>query len=156
DLVTKLDTFFNVAAFDESSNLKNFPQGYESIFESYAAPGFLKGPWNGLMLANAPELERVYTIVFPAQSVLDMIIGYEVERGAPGALIFSHHMRDYQESGPGHTYITEAQLEELKEHHISYYTCHLPLDCQPEVSTCGALAAALKLSDTARFAPYKS
>jgi putative NIF3 family GTP cyclohydrolase 1 type 2 len=154
DLVAKLDTFFNVAAFDESSNRKNFPQGYESIFESYAAPDFLKGSWNGLMLDNVPELDRVYSIVFPAQSVLDKIIAYEVQRGAPGAMIFSHHMLDYQETGPGFSYITEAQLEELKEHHISYYACHAPLDGHPEISTSGALAAALKLSDTQRFAPY--
>src|SRR5258708_9335316 len=106
------------------------------------------------MLDNVPELDRVYSIVFPAQSVLDKIIAYEVERGAPGAMIFSHHMLDYQETGPGFSYITEAQLEELKEHHISYYACHAPLDCHPEISTSGALAAALKLSDTERFAPY--
>ncbi len=154
ELVTKLDTFFDVAAFDESGDRQNFPPGYDSVFQRFAAPGFLEGSWNGLMLDNTDTLDRVYLIVFPGQSVLDTIIAREVERGAQGALIFSHHMADYQESGPGFTYITEPQLEELREHCISYYQCHAPLDCHPEISTSSALANALKVREQQRFAPY--
>src|SRR5258706_3565570 len=154
ELVGKLNTFFNVAAFDESSDRQYFPAGYESIFERFVAPGFLSGAWNGLRLNNCPSLDRVYCIVFPGQSVLDKIIAREVERGAPGAMIFSHHLFDYQESGPGYSFITEAQLEELKEHHISYYSCHAPLDCHSEISTSTALATAIKVRDQERFSPY--
>ena len=154
ELVAKLDAFFNVTAFDESSGRRNLPAGYESIFERFAAPGFLTGTWNGLALHNTDALDRVYNIVFPGQSVLDKIIAREVERGAPGAMIFSHHLPDYQESGPGYSYITEAQLDELKEHQISLYVCHAPLDCHPEISTSTGLATALKVRDPERFAPY--
>jgi putative NIF3 family GTP cyclohydrolase 1 type 2 len=154
ELVTLLDAFFQASAFDERSNLEHFPPGYESIFRRFAAPGFVEGPWNGLMLDNAPAVDRVYLIVLPGQSVLDTIIGREVERGAPGALIFGHHMADYQESGPGDVFITEAQLEDLREHHISYYLCHAPLDCHPEISTAVALANALKVRDQQRFASF--
>jgi len=154
DLVNRLNTFFDSAAFDESSDRQFFPPGYESIFQRYAAPGFTDGTWNGLMLDNAAALDRVYLIVFPGQNVLDTIIAREVERGAPGALIFSHHMIDYQESGPGFVYITESQMQDLREHNISFYVCHAPLDCHPEVSTSTALANALKLREQQRFATY--
>ena len=154
ELVAILDAFFNVAAFDESGDRQYFPPGYASVFERFAVPGFSQGSWNGLMLDNAPAVDRVYLIVFPAQDVLDTIIAREVERGAPGALIFSHHMADYQESGPGFAFITEAQLEELGEHAISYYNCHAPLDSHPQISTSTALAAALKVKEPQRFAPY--
>jgi len=154
ELVAKLDTFFEIASFDESRSRKYLPAGYESILARFATPNFLSGSWNGLMLANAEEIDRVYPIVFPGQSVLDEIIAREVERGAPGAMIFSHHLHDYQESGPGFSYMADAQLEELKAHSISFYNCHAPLDCNREISTSLALADALKLRDQERFAPY--
>jgi putative NIF3 family GTP cyclohydrolase 1 type 2 len=154
ELVTQLDTFFNVAAFDESGDRQYFPPGYESILERFAAPGFLQGTWNGLMLNNAEAVDRMYLIVFPGQSVLDTIVAREVERGGAGAVIFAHHMADYQESGPGFVHITETQLEDLREHRISYYHCHAPLDCHPEISTATALANALKVREQQRFAPY--
>lgn len=155
DLVAKLDAFFNVQAFDERRERELFPPGYDSVLQRYAAPDFWESAWNGLMLSNASNIERVYLVVFPAQSVIDTIIAREVERGAPGAMIFCHHYGDYQESGAGFVPITEAQLEEMKEHHISYYVCHAPLDCHPEISTSTALANALKLKDQARFAEYR-
>ncbi len=154
ELVTKLDTFFNVTAFDESDEGKTFPAGYDSVLRRFAAPGFWESSWNGLVLDNAASVDRVYLVAFPAQSVLDTIIAREVERGAPGALIFSHHLNDYQESGPGQVPVAEAHLEELREHHISYYVCHAPLDCHPEISTSTALANALRIKEQARFAPY--
>lgn len=154
ELISKLDKYFNVAAFDESDDRRFFPPGYESIFEQYADPGYVRGTWNGLMLRNSQKIDRIYTVVFPAPNVLDKIIAWEVERDAPGALIFSHHMVDYQESAAGFSHISEAHFEELREHKISYYTCHAPLDCHPEISTSTALANALRVRDQARFSAY--
>jgi putative NIF3 family GTP cyclohydrolase 1 type 2 len=155
ELVAKLDAFFDVKAYDERQERELFPPGYDSVLQRYAVPGFWEGSWNGLMLGNGATLERVYLAVFPSQNTLDTIIAREVERGAPGAMIFCHHVGDYHESGAGFVPITEAQLEELREHHISYYVCHAPLDCHPEISTSTALANALKLKDQTRFAPYR-
>lgn len=154
ELVDRLNKFFNVAAFDESGDRRYFPAGYESMIERYLAEGFLSGTFNGLMLNNTAQVERVYLIVFPSTQVLDTIIAKEVERGAPGALIFSHHMADYRENSGTFTYMAEAHLQELREHHISFYLCHAPLDCHPQISTSGAFAHALKLKDQARFAEY--
>jgi putative NIF3 family GTP cyclohydrolase 1 type 2 len=154
ELVALLDAFFKVSAFNERGNLEHFPPGYESTFKRFAAPAFVDGTWNGLMLDNATTIDRVYLIVLPGQSVLDTIIGREVERGASGALIFGHHMADYQESGSGDVFIAEAQMEDLREHHISFYVCHSPLDCHPEISTAVAFANGLKVREQQRFASF--
>lgn len=155
DLVKQLDAFFAVLSFDETDRWRPlFSDAAFRVFEHYAAPSFINGPWNGLMLDNTDTVETVYLIVFPAQEVLDTIIAREVAGGAPGAMIFAHHPTDFEESGRGYVPIPEEQLEELKNHGISYYCCHAPLDCHPEVSTATALANVLGLREQQRFAPY--
>ena len=155
ELVRQLDSFFSIEAFDEAEHWRSrMSEAEYRVLERFAVPEFLSGPWNGLTLDNTDQVERVYLVVFPAQPVLDTIIAREVADGAPGALIFAHHLTDYEESGRGPVAIPEVQLEELKEHRISYYTCHAPLDCNQEISTAKALANALGLREQELFAPY--
>lgn len=157
ELVQRLDTFFNIQGFDEKAFWSGIiPAQHMPVYRSYAVADFLDGAWNGLMLNSTSEVDRVYLIVFPGQAVLDTILALELERSAPGALIFAHHPVDFAESGEGYTGISEAQLEELREHRISYYCCHAPLDCHSEISTVIALAKALKLRDWEIFAPHYS
>ncbi len=155
ELVRQLDSFFAIEAFEESERWRSrFSEADLRVFEQYAEPAFLGGTWNGLTLNNTDSVERVYLVVFPGQPVLDTIIAREVADGAPGALIFAHHLTDYEESGRGPVTIPEDQLAELKEHGISYYTCHAPLDCHLEISTARALANVLGLREQDLFAPY--
>ncbi len=155
ELVAKLDTFFNVQSFDERRLWSDIiPPGDMAVYQRYARAEFVEGTWNGWMLESSQEIDRAYLIVFPDQAVLDTILALELERTAPGALIFAHHPADFEEGGRGFLGISEAQLEELREHNISYYCCHAPLDCHPEISTVVALAKALKLRDWERFAPH--
>lgn len=154
-LVKELDAFFAIEAFDEANNWRPFfTDGQLRLFERFAAPAFVKGTWNGLMFDNTEQVDRVYLVVFPAQEVLDTIIAREVERGAPGALIFAHHLWHYEESGRGLLQIGEGQIEELQEHGISFYHCHAPLDCHPDISTGTALANVLGLREQQRFGEY--
>ena len=158
DLCTKLDLFFNVHAFDESEGW-NFAvtESYLSTFKRFARPSFFDGAWNGLMLDNRneqAEIDRVYLVVFPNQDIIDTIIAQEVERSAPGALIFAHHLMGFSERQLEFEPLVTEQLEELQEHQISFYNCHAPLDCHMEISTGNALANALGLQEQARFAEY--
>ena len=155
ELVQKLDAFFDVQAFNE----RNFWSGIlspsdQAVYRSLAESEFFEGTWNGLMLNSTPEVDRVYLIVFPNQEVLDTVLALELERSAPGALIFAHHPADFEESGRGFVGISEVQLETLREQRISYYNCHAPLDCHQEISTVIALARALKLHDWELFSPH--
>ena len=155
ELVNKLDDFFSVRAYDESALwLEILTPGEQAVYQQAAQTEFVEGGWNGLLLDTVPEVDRVYLIVFPDQAVLDTILALEVEREAPGALIFAHHPADFEERGRGFIGLREAQIEDLREHHISYYCCHAPLDCHPEISTVIALAKALKLRDWAPFSPH--
>lgn len=152
ELVRKLDEHFGVNAYDEREQWQQkIPPADIGVYRRYARPEFFEGPWNGLMLDNALEVDRVYLIVFPGQDVLDTILALELEREAPGALIFAHHPADFEESGRGFCGISEAQMEELREHDISFYSCHQPLDYHPETSTVQALVKALKLRDAEVF-----
>lgn len=153
DLVHKLDVFFQTETCDERDLWTRILSAHEiALYRQHARPEFINGPWNGLMLDSTTEVDRVYLIVFPGQPVLDTILALELERSAPGALIFAHHPANFEESGRGFRAIGESQLEDLREHHISYYCCHAPLDRHPEISTAVALARALKLHDWKPFA----
>jgi putative NIF3 family GTP cyclohydrolase 1 type 2 len=155
DIVQKLDDFFKVPTFDERLFWSDIiPTDDMVVYRRFARPDFVEGTWNGLMLDSTPEIDRVYLVVFPGQAVLDIILALELEREAPGALIFAHHPADFEESGRGFLGIREAQIEELREHNISYYSCHAPLDSHPEISTVIALAKALKLRDGQPFSPH--
>lgn len=156
-LCKSLDTYFEIERYVESDWADLMSEAERGALLRFLRPDFANGPWNGLMLdnpASTATVERVYLAVFPSQDVLDTIIALEVERGAPGALLFTHHPLAYSEQGANFKVIPTVQLEELHEHHISLYSCHAPLDCHPETSTATALAEALGLEDTRRFAPY--
>ncbi len=155
ELVQRLDEFFNIGAYDESAFWPSLlPASDLPVYRRFAEPDFVQSRWNGLMLRSSDEVDRVYLVVFPDQAVLDTILALELERSAPGAMIFAHHPVDFEESGRGFIGISEAQLEELREHHISYYCCHAPLDCNKEISTVGALAKVLKLRELEPFGPH--
>lgn len=158
ELTSKLDTYFNSHAFNESDGWTfTMDDSYISAFSRFAREQFLQGSWNGLMLENPgphDEVDRVYLMVFPTQDIIDTIIAQEVERDAPGSMIFSHHPVGFSEQTMTFPPMPVEQLEELREHHISYYNCHAPLDCHIKTSTANALADALGLTDQKRFASY--
>lgn len=157
DLVQRLDEAFSVAAYDERDLWHAVLSPADRlVYEAAAEPEFINGTWNGLMLNNTAEIDRVYLLVFPDEQALDVVLASELERGAPGALIFAHHPADLDETGVGFKPIHEAQLEALREHAISYYCCHAPLDCHAEVSTVAALAKALKVYEPVPFGPHRA
>ena len=158
ELTNKLDTYFNTHAFDESEGWDfAMDDSYKSSFKRFARDQFVEGSWNGLMLENTGkngEVDRVYLMVFPTEDIIDTIIAQEVERDAPGSMIFSHHPVGFSEKSMEFPPMSVEQLEELREHNISYYNCHAPLDCHVKTSTANALADALGLTEQKRFASY--
>ena len=134
ELVRKLDEHFGVNAYDEREQWQQkIPPADIGVYRRYARPEFFEGPWNGLMLDNALEVDRVYLIVFPGQDVLDTILALELERASPGALI-SPTTRLTLRKRARFCGISGA-MEELREHDTSFYSCHQPLDYHPETST---------------------
>lgn len=120
-----------------------------------ASPMF-KATFNGLLLAQWPvhDVDRCYLMVFPEASLIERVVEWEKKRGAPGAMILTHHPCDMETSGRGFLAIPATQIDTLKSVNVAIYVLHAPLDCNEAISTSGALAAALGLRVERRFAPY--
>lgn len=152
ELAARLDDFLHLDRFptDDFAVLPDFCREAGIPIERYATPTFLER-FNGLMLDNADEVSRVYTLVFPSDETLA-----EVERRAAGrpCLIFTHHPMDMETSGRGIVPIGEERLRRLRDAGISLYAAHAPLDCHESASTSRALARALGVPAEATFAGY--
>lgn len=147
-----LDDFLHLDRFetDDFAIIVNFSREADIPIEEYATSGFLKR-FNGLMLDNSRDVERVFTLVFPGGEVLA-----EVERRANGvpSLIFTHHPMDMETSGRGLIPIGREWLDRLRDARISLYAAHAPLDCHEAVSTSRALARAIGVPAQYTFAGY--
>jgi putative NIF3 family GTP cyclohydrolase 1 type 2 len=155
EIARKLDRLFEVHRFVELSNwdFALSPPEREALL-AHGSSTF-RETFNGLLNGDErTEIYRVYLVVFPEQSHLDGIIAEERRRGAPGALVLTHHPCDMETSNRGFIPIPESQLDLMRATNISLYVLHAPLDCHAEISTSGALADGLGLERTGVFAPY--
>ncbi len=152
DVAAQLDDFFRLDDYppEDFAEIEEFCDEAGIPLAEYATPTFMRRH-NGLMLANASEIQPVYTLVFPSDEVLA-----EVERRAYGrpALVFTHHPMDFETSDRGLMPIGAETLERMRARGISLYSAHAPLDCHETVSTSRALARAIGVPDTGTFAGY--
>lgn len=152
DVAAQLDDFFRLDDYppEDFAEIVEFCDEAGIPLAEYATPTFMRRH-NGLMLANASEIQPVYTLVFPSDEVIA-----EVERRAYGrpALVFTHHPMDFETSGRGLIPIGAETLERMRAGGISLYSAHAPLDCHEAVSTSRALARAIGVPDTGTFAGY--
>lgn len=158
DLVARLDDLFRPAAFDEHD-------GWDMVFgpgEREAllarAPAAFAASFNGVMLEPAAgrrtPVSRAYLLVFPFAALIERVLAEETARGAPGALLFTHHVADMETADRGFLAVPVGQLDALRAANVGVYVLHAPLDGHPEISTSGALADGLGLRRTGVFAPY--
>ncbi len=152
DVAAHLDDFLRLDDYppDDFAEIVAFCEDAGIALAEYATPTFMRRH-NGLMLANAYEVQAVYTLVFPSDEVIA-----EVERRAYGrpALVFTHHPMDLETSGRGMLPIPAATLQRLRAAGISLYSAHAPLDCHDAVSTSRALASAIGVPAAETFAGY--
>ena len=154
DVAARLDDFFRLDDYpaEDFAEIVQFCDDAGIPLAEYATPTFMRRH-NGLMLANAYEVQPVYTLVFPSDEVIA-----EVERRAYGrpALIFTHHPMDFETSDRGLMPIGTDTLERMHAGGISLYSAHAPLDCHEAVSTSRALARAIGVPATEEFADFMS
>ncbi len=114
--------------------------------------------FNGLMIRGHDDAGKIkiWCIAFPAEEVLDHIL----DRAEPGDLIFSHHPIDMTCGDPrggmgqGFVPIDPARIDMLKQKGLSFYSCHVPLDTHPELSTSDAIVRVIGGRVTEQFLPY--
>jgi putative NIF3 family GTP cyclohydrolase 1 type 2 len=106
----------------------------------------------GLVCDNAAEIDRVYTAVFPEDTVMQSII----DRGETDALLFLHHpsVWDIRNAPVVWRVMDSDLLEQFRERRVSVYNLHVPLDNYSEYSTSATLAKALGITELAPFYEY--
>lgn len=141
ELVARLDAYFRTDDYPASDFdiIAQFSKDAGVPLADFATAEFM-GRYNGLMLRNSEEVERVYTLVFPSDEVLMEVIWRA--SGRP-AMVFTHHPMDFETSTRGMLPIGTAMFERLSEAGVSFYSAHAPLDCHETISTSRSLAAAV-------------
>lgn len=125
---------------------------YMEEVEDYLSPNF-KERNMGLVCDFAENISKVYTAVFPDESVMKRII----EDGVTDAMLFVHHpsIWDIRKAPQIFYQMDRTLLEKFKENRISIYNLHVPLDNFSEYSTSKTLADALGIEIEKPFAAYR-
>jgi putative NIF3 family GTP cyclohydrolase 1 type 2 len=147
EVITRLDNEFNIQSFGKDSAFSRFiPDVYEPIqfdWKSVFEKDFCE-LFNGLMIKGAPNIERVFLVVFPTDYVLERFI----EESNEGDLLFMHHPLLMECGDPkgkwgrGFVPIKEKYINHITEKNLSVYTCHVPMDYHPCLGTSIAIAKA--------------
>jgi len=123
---------------------------YMSELEHFICDNFKKRDM-GLVCDFTETINRVYTAVFPSESVLRRILKDE-----GNAMLFLHHASiwDLKKSPVGFYLMDPSLLAMLKKKNVSLYCLHHPLDNFSEYSTSTTLAHALGIDIVRPFANY--
>lgn len=103
---------------------------------------------NGIQYDNAEEIEKVYTSTFAAESVINGIL----DRGQENILLFTHHplpQRKAPDYRPGE--ISQSLMMKMKEHKVSLFSYHIPLDRNGVYSPGNNLAKAMDMRPYEEF-----
>lgn len=143
-LVRELDAYFGVP---DVSGDANWGETYDFLeapyWRDYVEPGW-HGPWNGLMVRGAEEVERVATCVFPSDRIVAGL--------APRTLLFSEHPIDFADE-PGFLPLSRESFEALRERASGFYHVHGPIDMHPEVSPSRLCAQGVGLEHLEEYFP---
>jgi len=105
----------------------------------------------GLICDNTKRIEKVYTAVFPSDSVIKKVLS----KGKK-SLLFVHHPAtwDIRKAPQVFTPMNPDLLKQMRKQQISIYNLHVPLDNYGPYSTSFNLAKALLAEPKEAFAPY--
>jgi putative NIF3 family GTP cyclohydrolase 1 type 2 len=149
NIIDKLDKLFRLDEFDvDPSFCRFFPITYSSVdfdWRSYFEGEYLRR-FNGIMIRGDEEVGAIFCSVTPTEEVLNHFI----EKSLRGDLLLLHHPVDCENGDPkgslgrGLIPMSQEQLDKIREKGLSVYSCHIPMDINPEVGTGIALVKALK------------
>jgi putative NIF3 family GTP cyclohydrolase 1 type 2 len=144
ELVAGLDRYFRMPDVRNDDWSKAFEQVYsEPYWREYVVRGW-EGRWNGLMVRGAEDVEQVVTCVFPSDRIVGAL--------EPGTFVFTEHPLDFADE-PGFLPLSRKTFETMREHGISLYNAHAPLDMHPEVSPSRLCAEGVGLDELEEYFP---
>ena len=125
---------------------------YMSELEEFLSPNFIERSI-GVVCDFAENINKVYTAVFPSESVMEQILA----ENTTDAMLFVHHAAIWDIRKPSAFYNMDKELlEKLKKNRVSIFCFHVPLDNYSEYGTTKSLADALNIEFEKTFAPYRS
>ena len=124
---------------------------YMPELESFLCENF-KNRNMGLVCDFTDTVNKVYTAVFPSESVLNKILDND-----DNAMLFVHHASiwNLKKSPHGFYNMDSTLLEKLKKKHVSIYCLHSPLDNYNDFSTSKTLSDALNIDIVRPFINYE-
>jgi putative NIF3 family GTP cyclohydrolase 1 type 2 len=133
-------------------------KGLSDDWARYMVPlhGFLTDNYKersmGLVCDFTKEVNKVYTAVFPSDTVMQTVL----DRKERDAMLFLHHPSDWDMAKAPHIFqlMNRDILEQFKERRISIFNLHVPLDNFSEYSTSVTLAKTIGLIDLEPFFEY--
>lgn len=144
DLVAELDREFSIDLVRDDDWSPAFAQVYpEPYWRMFVEPGY-EGRWDGLMVRGAEEVAAAATCVFPGDGVIRQL--------EPGTLLFSEHPLDFGDR-PGFLPISRESFEAMREHGISFFHAHAPIDQHPRLSPSRLLAQGIGLEGLEEYFP---
>ncbi len=151
--MTELDAHALRKQLDADFELDKREEGDWDAFDlgDYVVENIGKKP-KGLILDNAKAISKVYTAVFPSEKVLRRIL----DSNERDILLFTHHPMIWDPSPDRKPFINipHELLGPLKEHRVSYYAIHIPLDAVGPYSTGVSFAKALGVPSERYFFEY--
>lgn len=122
----------------------------EMNFNSYITDNF-KNRYMGLVADNTEAVTHVFMAVFSSKAVIDKVIASD----ATQAMLFTHHPMAWDMSRmPVFSDIDTQEYRALRDHRISMYTLHSPLDKNGVYSTSMNLAERLGVLFESDICPY--
>lgn len=150
EIATQLDAFFRLDRFEPDSPFSRLVPGVYAdariALENYLEPTFLE-TCHGLMMRNGQAVDRIRTIVFLSEEILDAVL----DRGERDVLLITHHPLVMETSGRGFLPLPERYFARMQERAISIYALHTPLDVHDTASTGRALARELGIEGLKAF-----
>lgn len=128
-LINCLDNEFDIK--NNKENLLDYAISEDT--EKFVYPEF-SARQTGLMLKGNHEINKVYSVVFITDIVLNKICQEK------NCLIFTHHHFNYFEDERGLQALSKKQIQQILASNNSLYVAHAPLDTHPVYGTSIALA----------------
>jgi putative NIF3 family GTP cyclohydrolase 1 type 2 len=144
ELVAELDRYFRIPDVRNDDWSRAFEHAYpEPYWREYVVRGW-EGHWNGMSMRGAEDVERAVTCVFPSDRIIEAL--------EPATFVFTEHPLDFADE-PGFLPLSRESFETMREHGISLYNAHAPLDMHPEVSPSRLCAEGVGLQELEEYFP---
>lgn len=137
---------------DKDFDLKHLKDDWSKMYcDNYYICDDFKKRFMGVVLDNASNIKKVYTAVFPSDSIFRKILDLD----SSNALLLTHHPMVWNINKiPAFTDMNPSFFPKLEERKISLFMLHVALDKNGEYGTTSSLVKVLRIIPQKEFCEY--